>query len=67
MLVSCHRSAVNVDIWTQGRGWRVPTHAGDFPHMSMVQVVCDHRVCVAGALRGIPGNREVTLLTEREE
>lgn len=35
--------------------------------MSMAQVVRDHSVCVVGALRGIPGNREVTLLTGREE
>lgn len=43
--------------------------AGDFPHVSMVQVVCDRRVCVcvADALRGISGNKEVTLWTGRQE
>lgn len=37
-----------------------PAGAGDFLRVSMVQVVCDHHVCVADALRGIPGNQEVT-------
>lgn len=52
---------MSLAIGTQRMGWHVPTHAGDFPYVSMRgtspvgHVACDHRQAGGGQVRGPVG------------
>lgn len=58
--------AVSMDIPTQGTGWCVPTQAGDFPQVSVVQAVCEHCVSVADALPYSDSWQQGSDLADRE-